>query len=503
MPESQPGDVFVATTDLSASKAPPKPSALIRFITDSNVVRVVGVLYLLAVFIVWPALSPAVAALPFVSEGLIFALVIVLPFGVFATVEGLRLRRVTGIPLWRNLETLREFIQIGFLFALMFAAFTLVQNLQVNLSNSGLLINFNVLGRTYGTEVSEGPDPNQVIEWAAIPLVGNALDNWTWLEPDTNFRALAVGFINTLRVVSLSLVATTVLGVLVGVGLLSGNWLLRTTSNVFVEIFRNTPLLVQLFFIYNGVIRLLPSPRNAIELPGSVYLSGRGVWYPSVELVPAADVLWVLLLLGALGGYLVARWRTRLSERTGQPANASLYFVGVLTLSGVIGYALASAAVGGTPFVVDFPELGRFNLQGGASLSAEYLGLFLGLTLYTAAFIADIVRAGIQSVEKGQIEASRALGLTNGQTLNQVVLPQALRLAVPPLTNQYLNLAKNSSLAIAIGFADIYTVASIANNQTGQSIALFSVLMMTYLGLSLVISLIMNLFNQTLRYRTR
>jgi len=315
---------------------------------------------------------------------------------------------------------------------------------------------------------------------------------------------LFTGFQNTLRVVWLSLVASTLLGVLLGVGLLTPNWLLRNISGIYVEIFRNTPLLVQLFFIYSGFIRVLPSrPDEALVLiPNVMYLSGRGIYYPRLIETPSSDWFYGALWLGVGLAGLVGWWRVRVNEQTGRPANLLQYALGSIVLLGGVGYALAWVSAG-NPIAFEFPTASRFNFSGGQSLSGEYLGLFLGLSLYTSAFIADIVRAGIQSVPYGQIEASRALGLTNNQTLMQIILPQALRLAVPPLTNQYLNLAKNSSLGIAIGFTDLYTVANIANNQSGQTVVMFVVLMVTYLGLSLFISFFMNIFNRTLKLRAR
>ncbi|MBI5667817.1 MAG: ABC transporter permease subunit [Chloroflexi bacterium] len=443
-------------------------------------------------------------SLPRPVQSLIFGAAVALPFVAVVLISGLRAQGRTGIPFFRNVVFLRDFVQAVFLFVIFVVAFTLAANLFDNLAASGLSINFGVIERKFGTEVTEGPDPRQPLEFlAAIPVVGQSLAQATVLQPDTVFRALLVGFINTLRVVALSLVATTVLGVLVGIGLLSVNWLVRTVSAAYVEIFRNTPLLVQLFFIYGGVIKALPSrPREAMELPGSIFVTGRGLYYPAVIATDAADIFFLSLLLGVILGVGLWRWRLRLNERTGKPAYAVRYFL--LAVLGLGGVGLALSLLGnGMPFVLDMPQVGNFNFIGGASFSAEYLALFLGLTLYTSAFVADIVRAGIQSVAKGQIEAAHALGLSNVQTLSKIILPQALRLAVPPLTNQYLNLTKNSSLGIAIGFTDIYNVATITYNQTGQSVALFAILMVVYLSLSLLISLVMNLFNSRLQFKTR
>lgn len=494
-------DLFVTTADLSARRAPPRPASWLGALAQMSAAqRLAAVVYiLLVVLVVRP--DPR---LPRAAQSLLFGGAVVLPFVALALINGLRAQQRTGILFYRNVVFLRNIVQAVFLLVIFTALFGLIANLFDNLAASGLYINFGVVERPFGTEITEGPDPRQRLEFLYnLPVVGQTFANATILEPDTVFRALLVGLVNTLRVVALALVATTALGIAVGVGLLSTNWLLRNVSAVYVEIFRNTPLLVQLFFIYGGVIKALPSrPREAVELPGSIFVSGRGLYYPAIIAGESANSLFILLLVGMVLGVALWRWRLRVNERTGQPARGLRYFLLAVVISGALGLALALAG-GGTPFVVERPQVGNFNFTGGASFSAEYVALFMGLTLYTSAFVADIVRAGIQSVPYGQIEAAHALGLSNVQTLSQIILPQALRLAVPPLTNQYLNLAKNSSLGIAIGYTDIYNVATITYNQTGQSVALFAILMMTYLALSLIISLVMNVFNNRLKLKTR
>ncbi|MEW6577717.1 MAG: ABC transporter permease subunit, partial [Chloroflexota bacterium] len=218
-------------------------------------------------------------------------------------------------------------------------------------------------------------------------------------------------------------------------------------------------------------------------------------------LIEGTDTAWLFYLLVGIGlalGIGLWVWRLRVQDRTGQPANVLRWFVPTLLIFGAAGWLLA-----GGPFSIENPELKRFNFEGGDKLSMEYITLTVGLILYTAAFVADIVRAGIQAVPYGQIEAARAQGFSGGQTLRLIVLPQALRLIIPPLGNQYLNLAKNSSLGIAIGFFDVYNIASIISNQTGQSVAVFAVMMAIYLGTSLTISLVMNAVNYSMRLRSR
>lgn len=507
-----PNDTFVTSSNLTASRPRPVRGALLeRLANNPTVVRLVAFGYIGVILLFWGQIrtifSPASLAetIPR-TEAIWFGLIIAIPFTLILSLNAFTRQRRTHIPFYRNLDTIRDMIQIMFVIVTFYALALLIINLLNNLGTSGLTINFRALLRDYGTEVSEGPDPRA--DWSpalqAVPLVGEWLAQQPIFTPDTNFRALFTGFQNTLRVVWLSLVASTLLGVLLGVGLLTPNWLLRNISGIYVEIFRNTPLLVQLFFIYSGFIRVLPSrPDEALVLiPNVMYLSGRGIYYPRLIETPSSDWFYGALWLGVGLVGLVGWWRVRVNEQTGRPANLLQYALGSIVLLGGVGYALAWVSAG-NPIAFEFPTASRFNFSGGQSLSGEYLGLFLGLSLYTSAFIADIVRAGIQSVPYGQIEASRALGLTNNQTLMQIILPQALRLAVPPLTNQYLNLAKNSSLGIAIGFTDLYTVANIANNQSGQTVVMFVVLMVTYLGLSLFISFFMNIFNRTLKLRAR
>ncbi|MDX2137197.1 MAG: ABC transporter permease subunit [Chloroflexota bacterium] len=493
---------FVNRADLTARRPPPRLSPLAALLRDGGVKRLTGVIYFIALLLLWdPLLAALGIMLPVELDGILFTVAICAPLIAVTLLDGLRTQVRTGTPFYRDVAFLRNAGEIVLLFLIVQAGVILFGNLQTNLARSGLVIDFGVIGRTFGVEITEGPDPGIPLD---VPLIGAVLAEQPLFRPDTVLRALITGFANTVSVSSLSLIATTLLGLFIGVGLLSRNWLVRTVANVYTEIFRNTPLLVQLFFLYGGVIKALPPrPREAVELiPGAMYVSGRGFYYPALVSGDNSSIITVALLIGVVLALVLWRWRVSVHEQTGQPANVWQYILSAIAGCGLVGLLIASAQ-GGFPYSLNLPEVGNFNFSGGASLSAEYLTLFLGLTLYTAAFIADIVRAGIQSVHKGQIEAARALGLNNGQTLNKVVLPQALRLAVPPLTNQYLNLVKNSSLGIAIGFTDLYNVGTIAYNQTGQSVAMFAIMAVIYLTVSLTISFVMNLFNGTLALKTR
>jgi general L-amino acid transport system permease protein len=273
----------------------------------------------------------------------------------------------------------------------------------------------------------------------------------------------------------------------------------RSVAVTYIEIFRNTPLLVQLYFIYRGMRITLPERlADSYKLPGPIYINRRAINFVLIQGTDSARLFYLGLGAGLVIGIGLWIWRLRVMERTGRPAFTMRWFMPAVIIGGAVGWLLA-----GTPFTTDTPRLETFNFTGGDRLSAEYTALTLGLVLYTAAFIADIVRAGIQAVPYGQIEAARAQGFSGGQTLRLIVLPQALRLIIPPLGNQYLNLAKNSSLGIAIGFFDVYNVANVISNQTGQSVAIFAVMMLIYLSMSLTISLIMNAVNYSMRLRSR
>ncbi|MCD4686461.1 MAG: ABC transporter permease subunit [Anaerolineae bacterium] len=384
------------------------------------------------------------------------------------------------IPFWRDIRVLQVLAQIAFLIGVVFVGFLLFNNLINNLANSNIVINFRMVERPFGTMISEGT---------------------TNFKPgeSSNLDALVVGVRNTLRVVIVGLIGSTIMGVLIGIGLLSGNFLVRTVSLSYVELFRNTPLLVQLYFIYRGLRITMPMKLvDSITLPGPVYINRRAINFPLIEGTDTANRLYIALAIGVTIGLALWVWRLRLMDQTGKPANTVRWF-----LPPVIGLAVIGWLLAGTPFSVDYPALKGLNFKGGDRLSIEYITLTLGLILYTAAFIADIVRAGIQAVSYGQIEAARAQGLSGSQTLRLIVLPQAMRLIIPPLGNQYLNLAKNSSLGIAVSFFDVYNVSNEISNVTGQSVAVFAIMMIIYLSMSLIISLIMNGLNYSMRLRER
>jgi general L-amino acid transport system permease protein len=288
-----------------------------------------------------------------------------------------------------------------------------------------------------------------------------------------------------------------VLGLIAGVARLSGNWLVSRIAGVYIEIIRNTPLLVQLFFIYFAVILKLPTVKNAIELPGPVFLSNRGLVLPWFRAESSLALWWPFLVVAIVGVVAILIRRRRTYGLTGRPS-PNLYWILVpLFVVPLCGWFL----VPGSPVTFDLPQMvakttGIFRVEGGSGFSAEFTALLVGLVLYTGAFIAELVRAGIQAVPKGQTEAARAQGFSRTQILRLIVLPQALRVIIPPLISQYLNLTKNSSLAIAIGFLDLYAVSQTMLNQSGRVLEVFLMIMGSYLSISLTISLIMNFVNR-------
>lgn len=310
-------------------------------------------------------------------------------------------------------------------------------------------------------------------------------------QGSTYGRAFWVGLLNTLLVAGLGIVLATILGFIVGISRLSKNWLLSKTAGAYVEIVRNVPLLLQLLFWYNAVLKALPSIRESIAIPGGGFLNNRGLFLPQPIAEEGFGVVLIALIAGTAAsiGYYI--WSRRRQERTGKQAPVLL-----VTIALVIGLPAASMVLAGFPVSFEYPEAGRFNITGGLEVLPEFAALLFGLTTYTAAFIAEVVRAGILAVSHGQVEAAYSLGLRPRPTLRLIVVPQAMRVIIPPLTSQYLNLTKNSSLAVAIGYPDLVQVfTGTVLNQTGQAVEVVAITMAVYLTISLVTSLGMNWYN--------
>jgi len=311
----------------------------------------------------------------------------------------------------------------------------------------------------------------------------------------TYFRALQVGLINTLVIAAAGIVTATIVGLLVGIGRLSHNWLIARLCTVYVEIFRNIPPLLVIFFWYLGVLALLPSIRSIFqhvqENPDAAFfISNRGIYMPAPVFGEGFGTVFGAFLLGIVAAIAFTIWANARQRATGKRPPVLWVNLGLIVLLPLVVHVLM-----GMPLSLDYPVPGSFNMKGGMVIGPEFLALYLALSLYTASFIAEIVRAGIRGVSKGQSEASYALGLRAGQATRLVVLPQALRIIIPPLTSQYLNLIKNSSLAVAVGYADLVAVGGTILNQSGKSIEIISIWMLIYVSISLITSLFMNWFN--------
>lgn len=319
-------------------------------------------------------------------------------------------------------------------------------------------------------------------------------------DPSMTFgRAFFVGLVNTLIVSFTGVIAATILGTLVALARLSSNWLLKRIAIVFIEFNRNIPLLVLLFILYFVVLVRLPQVKDSIVWPGPIFLNRRGIYLTWPRLTETGLPFVILLGIGVILAIIAFITLRRRREISGQNTYYPQVSLGILVLSGILGWVLS----GWTPFYFSIPELQGFNFQGGLRLTPEFAGMFIGLTIYTAAFIAEVVRSGIQAVDQGQIEAARAVGLSTMQVLSLVVMPQALRVIVPPMISQYLNLTKNSSLALAIGFQEVFSVGKIAINQAGRAVPVFALVMLTYLTLSLLTSFVLNLYNRRIQFVTR
>jgi general L-amino acid transport system permease protein len=384
-----------------------------------------------------------------------------------------------AVPPWRDIRVLRVVVQVAVLLAVGIGVGFLANNLIGAMAERNLSFGYGFLDQRAGFEIGESP----------VPYDAN----------DTYGQALLVGILNTLFVSIVGIVLATVLGIVVGVARLSPNWLLARIASGYVEIIRNTPLLLQLFVIYFVVLVQLPPVRDSISLPGSIFLNQRGLFVPAPLRSPTF-MTWLAVVVGvvllALAGRFVG---SRLSRGGGRDYHLGLIGLGALPIAAVAAWVLLPEA----PVQFEVPVAGRFNLTGGLALSTAFTAILVGLVLYTAAFIAEVVRGGIQAVRRGQVEAARALGLSERDTLRQVIFPQALRIIVPPLTSQYLNLTKNSSLAIAVGYPDLFKVGTTMANQTGQPVSVIALVMGTYLVISLATSGLMNLYNRRVQVLER
>jgi general L-amino acid transport system permease protein len=387
--------------------------------------------------------------------------------------------RAPATGAWWNDRRVRAIIyQVIFLAVLVFAVWLLVSNTIENLRARGLRSGFDFLGQRSGIPISDS-----IIDW----------------DPDDTFgKAYVVGILNTLRVGVVGIVLATILGTIIGIARLSSNWLVAKLASGYVETIRNIPLLLQLIFIYALVGYALPEQLNPLDIGGGFYLSKSGLMFPLLKLQSAHHAAGAVLLASFVAMLFYNRWAKQRQYATGVSPPRLLPSLAMLILPAIVVFVAM-----GAPAEFDVATKTRFRFIGGGAIGPEFLTVLVGLVIYTAAFIAEIVRSGILAVSYGQTEAASALGLTRGQTLRLVLLLQALRVIIPPMTSQYLNLVKNSSLALIAGYQDVVAIENMTMNQTGRALEAIMLIMAVYLTISLSISLTMNIYNKRIALKER
>ena len=383
------------------------------------------------------------------------------------------------VAAYNNPKVRAVFYQLVLLALVLWFGYEFALNAKANLDAQRITSGFGFLDTTAGFSVNQ----------SLIP----------YNETDTYGRVFLVGLLNTLLVAGIGIVLATTLGFIIGITRLSPNWLIARLAGGYVELIRNLPLLFQILFWYLAVLGTLPGPRQSISIFGEIFLNNRGVIVPAPVAGEGAGYVVAAFALGVIAAIALRFWVRRRQDRTGQPF--PLFWT---CLALVVGLPLVVLVATGFPISFQKPELRGFNFVGGIRLLPEFVALLIALATYTAAFIAEIVRAGILAVPRGQTEAALALGLRRGATLRLIVVPQALRVIIPPLTNQYLNLTKNSSLAVAVGYPDLVAVfAGTTLSQTGQAIEIIAITMAVYLAISLITSALMNWYNAHIRVAER
>ena len=372
-----------------------------------------------------------------------------------------------AVSFWYDPAKRSILYQLGVMALVGLLGYYLISNTLTNLEKQSIATGFKFLQKESSFEIGES-----LIRYSAADSYG---------------RALLVGALNTLIVAFIGVILTVILGTFIGIARLSTNWLVSRLAGIYIEFFQDIPVLLQLFFWYAFFYEILPVSRQAMNLFKHVFLSNRGLVFAIPTYHPAYGYMLIALVIAGIAVYLLRRWAKQRQDLTGRPFPVFRVALGIF-----IGLPLLTWLAFGAPFEMNVPKLTGFNFKGGMTVSPEFSALLLGLVLYTAAFVAEVVRAGIQSVSHGQTEAAMSIGLKPGHILNLVILPQALRVIVPPLTSQMLNLTKNSSLAVAIGYPDFVSVAGTTINQTGQAIEGVAMIMLVYLFFSLTTSAFMN-----------
>ena len=355
----------------------------------------------------------------------------------------------------------------------------IAQNTAHNIEARGIKSGFNFLNTTAGFDITETP-----IHFD---------------HSSTNWDVFKVGLFNTLIVSFWGIILTSLLGLIIGVARLSKNWIISHLAATYIEIFRNIPILLQILFWYNVVLAAMPSVRQSYSFLGSIFINQRGLFIPKPIFEDGSWMIVAGFIAALLGGWILQRYAQKKLEAEGKEIPVLLPALALLVLLPLLGYFIADK-----PMHLDYPALKGFNFRGGSTLTPEFLALLFALATYTAAYVAEAIRSGIEAVDKGQKEAATALGLRPIQSLKLVVLPQAVRISIPPIINQYLNLIKNSSLAAAIGYPELVTVfAGTSLNVTGQALEIIGITMLTYLVISLIVSVILNWFNKKMKIKER
>ena len=389
------------------------------------------------------------------------------------------IRSTEKIPIWRDERYLSVAAQIISSIIVLGLLYWMGANFLEITKQRGISLSYGFLSEPAGFPISE----------STIPY-----------DPTMSFgRAFLVGLVNTLNISILGIILATILGFIVGLARLSPNWLFNRLAVAYIEFHRNIPLLVLLFLWYFAVFNRLPSVKNSVELPGPIYLNLRGLYLAWPRLTETGGIFIAFLIGGMILSVLAWNILIRMRERTGKETYYVQVSLGILIVLPLIGWF----ASGGHPLWLDVPVLEGYNFNNGLRFTTEFGALLIGLTTYTAAFIAEVVRSGIQAVQRGQTEAAKAVGLSNFQVLRLIVIPQAMRVIIPPLISQYLNLTKNSSLALAIGYQDLFAVGKVTINQAGRAVPVFIMVMVTYLALSLITSFVLNLYNRRIQFVER
>jgi general L-amino acid transport system permease protein len=385
----------------------------------------------------------------------------------------------SGPKPWYDPRIRAAFFQIVAIGLVFWGGWTLVDNTLTNMQSRGISTGFGFLEETAGFGIIMS-----LVPYDATMTYG---------------RTFVVGLMNTLLVSAMGIVTATILGFIIGVARLSSNWLVAKLALVYIEVIRNIPLLLQIFFWYFAVLGSLPSPRQSVDVAGSLFLNNRGLYLPEPITQDGFGLVWGAIIVAIVAVVGLQKWAKKRQLATGAIFPTFRIGLAIMVILPVLAYFAA-----GSPLTWDMPALKGFNFGGGITIIPELAALWVALSLYTASFIAEIVRSGILSVSKGQTEAAKALGLPNGRILRLVVIPQAMRVIIPPLTSQYLNLTKNSSLATAIGYPDLVAVfMGTTLNQTGQAVEVVAITMAVYLTISLLISLFMNIYNRAVAIKER